>query len=119
MFYDYLYLLFFIYIAFEAFYELFLRFSKKHIELKARQSKLKEENYFVYRINVLILPAVYSLWNTKVAIGISFYLVHHFFIHELMHKANVDTAIFDKWTTVGMYFAAFSAAVLSFIYSRR
>jgi hypothetical protein len=103
------------YISFQGSFELFFRYAKKNIELRDKYKILKDEKYILYKIKSTIESIFYAVRNPNVVIAILASVVHNFFILELLSSSGGDAASFEKYTKIGFYLAAASAAIVAFL----
>ncbi len=116
MIYKYLYIILVFYITFEAYFELFLIWGKKHLQLKSKYVNLKEGTILDnlnYRFKIIFFPFKYALLNKKVFLGMIMYLIHHHFILDLMNKAGENPSNFEKWATIAMWCALVSTVIIN------
>lgn len=120
MIYDFLYLILFVYIGYEAFHELFFTLTSKHLAAKQKYRSLKEGSNlkyieYLYRTRLQLLPQ--SILRKEVLVGLLMYTVHHHFIVELVSEVGDKEMqhLFEDWTNVGIHLAMIIAVITVYI----
>ncbi len=102
------------YIFFEAFKEFYLVSSIELVALRTKYWYLKDESYSKYQLITIYFPIFRALKKPKVILPLVFFLLHEYFIHELLNGTDPELFkdIAERGSSIGLYLAAIYAFVL-------
>lgn len=117
----FLYVLLFIYITYEAFREVFSLWIERYVFFRDKEGSLKETNYLKYLVKTRIYSFIYPFKNSQVFFAVIMYILHHYFIDELLDEAKdfkVKTFI-DNGIKIGFVIAFLSALTVYLFHQKK